>query len=223
MEKYGFIYIWQDRKRKMWYIGRHWGTEDDGYICSSPRMRATYRRRPTDFKRRIIERVESRSQLAEAEHRWLQMIPDEELGVRYYNLSNNQPGHWTDDPQRNDRVKDKIKARHHGKRWITNGLESKMLFLGDEMPDGWAYGYHRKNTKEERQKQSDAQRGRSFSEEHRANIGKANRGKTRTPEHRAKISRSNMGRPGTMTGRKHTPEARAKMRRPREKKHVEST
>lgn len=27
MEKYGFVYIWYDRKRKMYYIGSHYGTE----------------------------------------------------------------------------------------------------------------------------------------------------------------------------------------------------
>ena len=44
MEKYGFVYIWYDKKRKMYYIGSHWGTDDDGYICSSNRMRDAYRR-----------------------------------------------------------------------------------------------------------------------------------------------------------------------------------
>ena len=33
MEKYGFVYLWYDRKRKMFYIGSHWTTETDGYIC----------------------------------------------------------------------------------------------------------------------------------------------------------------------------------------------
>ena len=54
MEKYGFVYIWRDRKHKMFYIGCHWGTEDDGYVCSSNRMRNAYNRRPNDFKRKII-------------------------------------------------------------------------------------------------------------------------------------------------------------------------
>ena len=35
MEKYGFVYIWFDRKHKRYYIGCHWGHEDDGYVCSS--------------------------------------------------------------------------------------------------------------------------------------------------------------------------------------------
>lgn len=83
----GFIYIWYDRKRKMFYVGSHLGAKDDGYICSSRRMLITYNKRPHDFKRRIIERVSANfSSLREAEHRWLQMIKIGELGKRYYNV-----------------------------------------------------------------------------------------------------------------------------------------
>ena len=39
MEKYGFVYIWYDRKHKRYYIGCRWGTENDGYICSSSWMK----------------------------------------------------------------------------------------------------------------------------------------------------------------------------------------
>lgn len=35
MEKHGFVYIWFDKKKNMFYIGSHWGHEQDGYICSS--------------------------------------------------------------------------------------------------------------------------------------------------------------------------------------------
>ena len=68
MEKYGFIYIWRDRKHKRYYIGSHWGTEDDGYICSSPWMSQAYKHRPNDFKRRILQRVcSNRKDLLELE------------------------------------------------------------------------------------------------------------------------------------------------------------
>jgi hypothetical protein len=50
MEKYGFVYIWYDRKRKMYYVGSHWGTIEDGYICSSNRMRDAYREDPKILK-----------------------------------------------------------------------------------------------------------------------------------------------------------------------------
>src|SRR6185437_3843003 len=87
MEKYGFVYIWRDSKRKMFYIGSHWGTEDDGYVCSSNRMRNVYKRRPQDFKRRIITRVyTNRKELLEIEEKWLQKI---KVKSRYYNIKYN--------------------------------------------------------------------------------------------------------------------------------------
>jgi len=95
MQKYGFVYIWYDNWRKMYYIGCHWGTEDDGYICSSNRMRDAYRRRPHNFKRRIIARVKTnRTDLLEEEFRWLSMISNHELKIRYYNASKHHFGHW---------------------------------------------------------------------------------------------------------------------------------
>lgn len=42
-EKYGFVYIWRDKKHNRYYIGCHWGTTDDGYICSSPWMKQAYK------------------------------------------------------------------------------------------------------------------------------------------------------------------------------------
>lgn len=91
MEKTGFIYIWYDRKRKMFYIGCHLGSENDGYICSSNRMRDAYRRRPQDFKRRILKRDISRNMILQEEYKWLTLIPKEQLGEKYYNLSKTTP------------------------------------------------------------------------------------------------------------------------------------
>lgn len=86
MNKYGFIYLWYDRKHKRYYLGRHWGTEDDGYICSSTNMRNNYNNRPDDFKRRIIKRVyTSQEDLVLEEQRWLDFIHPKECEVRYYN------------------------------------------------------------------------------------------------------------------------------------------
>lgn len=109
--KTGFVYIWRDRKHGRFYIGSHWGTEDDGYVCSSRWMRNAHRRRPEDFKRRIVARVESgRGDLLAEEHRWLQMIPDEELGSKYYNLTNHLNGHWTTDDGKSLTIKQKLSA-----------------------------------------------------------------------------------------------------------------
>lgn len=88
MQKYGFIYVWYDRRYKRFYVGRHWGTVDDGYICSSNSMRDAHRRRPEDFKRRIVSYVYSSIQnLILEEQRWLDMIISKEANGKYYNKS----------------------------------------------------------------------------------------------------------------------------------------
>jgi phage pi2 protein 07 len=94
--KYGIVYLWYDRKHKRFYLGCHWGTEDDGYICSSSWMKKAYKRRPQDFKRRILKRVyDSREALLEEEYKWLKNIKPEELGTRYYNVENRKFNHWS--------------------------------------------------------------------------------------------------------------------------------
>ena len=83
----GFIYIWLDRKRFKFYVGSHWGKPGDGYVCGSWRMMKAYRKRPDTFRRRIIAVVMTdRNDLRKEEQRWLDMIADGDLGVRYYNI-----------------------------------------------------------------------------------------------------------------------------------------
>lgn len=108
--EYGFVYIWYDRKYKRYYVGCRWGSEDDGYICSSSWMKASYKKRPDDFKRRIIARVyTNRSDLHEEEYRWLSMMKLEELhGPRYYNIYNHHFSHWSADNKKQLSVKEKI-------------------------------------------------------------------------------------------------------------------
>jgi hypothetical protein len=110
-EKYGFVYIWFDRKHKRYYIGMHWGTEDDGYVCSSNWMRDAYKRRTTDFKRKILERVyTNRNDLYHREKYWLSLIKENELKVRYYNLSKNVNDTWLNEENIISR-KEKISIR----------------------------------------------------------------------------------------------------------------
>ena len=95
MEKYGFVYIWFDRKHKRYYIGSHWGTEDDGYVCSSSWMMQAYKLRPNDFKRRILTRIyDGKKLLLEEEYKWLSLIEDAELKSKYYNVTKHKNGHW---------------------------------------------------------------------------------------------------------------------------------
>ena len=94
--KYGFVYIWRDRKYKRFYIGSHWGTKEDGYVCSSTWMRQAYSYRPEDFKRRILTEVyTSRKDLLEMEQHWFNMIKPEEIRHRYYNLNIKTTAHWS--------------------------------------------------------------------------------------------------------------------------------
>jgi hypothetical protein len=85
---YGFVYIWFDRKRRMFYIGSHHGSKDDGYLGSSQRFLRAIKKRPKDFKRRIIEKIliDDSSITRRRETVWLQKIDSVCLGDRYYNL-----------------------------------------------------------------------------------------------------------------------------------------
>lgn len=145
---YGFVYIWFDRKHNRYYIGSHWGKIEDKYICSSNWMRDAYNRRKQDFKRKIISIVISnRKQLLLEEYKWLSMIKTEELGKRYYNLTQYHPGHWTTDDNKILEVGKKISVSNKGR------------FTGDKNP---FYGKKhtektRKIIKEKRKLQTDTE------------------------------------------------------------------
>jgi hypothetical protein len=128
MEKYGFVYIWYDCYRKRFYIGCHWGAENDGYICSSSNMLKAYKRRPHDFKRKILKRIyTNKKDLLEEEHRWLSFIKDEELKIKYYNLHNHKFGHWT---THDSNTKEDISRRAREKQkqyWLDHPEEYKEL------------------------------------------------------------------------------------------------
>ena len=112
MEKYGFVYIWFDVYRKMYYIGSHWGTETDGYICSSNRMRDAYRRRSIDFKRKIITKVySSKTDLLKKEYEYLSLIKEKELGNKYYNLTKHLNGHWFTEEEKAKTLSEKISIK----------------------------------------------------------------------------------------------------------------
>lgn len=116
-EKYGFVYIWRDKKNNRYYVGCHWGTIDDGYICSSNWMRDAYRRRPSDFRRRIIITNLTRKEMYLEEQRMFSMIKPEELKTRYYNLRLNttlEP--WHMNPNKTLSVGEKISKAKKGKK-----------------------------------------------------------------------------------------------------------
>lgn len=117
MEKYGFVYIWYDCKHKRYYIGSHWGTVDDGYVCSSSWMKNSYKRRPQDFRRRILKKVFSnRKDLLVIENHYLSMIKLDEIKRKYYNLTNKIKDHWTTDDIKFKKVSEKISNSLKGRK-----------------------------------------------------------------------------------------------------------
>lgn len=142
----GFVYLWYDRKHKRYYVGSHWGTEDDGYVCSSPWMKQAYVRRPDDFKRRILERVTTnRKDLLISEGRWLAMMKDCELRKRYYNMSSHESNHWTTCEDTRS-IKEKISASSKGKIIVTNGVDELRLWPHEDIPEGWVRGHKPRKT-----------------------------------------------------------------------------
>lgn len=204
MEKEGFIYIWFDRKRKMFYIGCHWGTIDDGYVCSSNRMRNAYYRRPNDFKRRILKKGIKREDLLSEEYRYFEMMKEEELGKRYYNLNKHHFGHWFIAESSNLSTRQKLseasKRLHQDPTYKERYLEGRK-----KMPP---------QTQEQIAKRSKSNTGKKRSEETKRKIGDAHRGKICGPlsdEHRQKVSDALKGNKNPFYGKQHDPELKKRM------------
>ena len=81
-----FTYLWFDKNRKMFYIGMHEGTPNDGYVSSSRWFNGEQQFRSNDFIRKILKIFDNRSSAITEEARLLSMIKDSEYGKRYYNL-----------------------------------------------------------------------------------------------------------------------------------------
>lgn len=199
MEKYGFVYIWYDRKHRRYYIGSHWGTEKDGYLCSSSWMKRSYKRRPQDFKRRILKIVNIRSNLLETEQIYLSMIKDHELKNRYYNLTNKIRGNWSHDSNKNLSVKQKISNSLKGKK-LSDDHKRKI----SESKAGKALSSETKN------RISDSSKGKLVSDEFRKKMSETNKGKILSSDHKRKISESNLGI-SRNSGKKHSEETRNKI------------
>lgn len=75
-----FIYVWFNTVKRRFYIGKHHGSINDGYVCSSKIMLRDYKRNPEHFKRRIIQYVNDidGNQILQAELKWLGMVKDSE-------------------------------------------------------------------------------------------------------------------------------------------------
>jgi hypothetical protein len=151
---FGFVYIWRDCLAKRFYIGSHKGNVDDGYICSSTRMLAEYRKRPDDFKRRILQFSYLDNDLLVIEQHWLDLIPRNEFGKKYYNYSTKARGfHFSSEISKKE-VVEKIRIANTGKK-SSNETKSKIS----------AYVTNRFSDPEERRKQSIRLTGKKASPE----------------------------------------------------------
>lgn len=160
MEKYGFVYIWYDAKHKRYYVGCHWGHINDGYICSSSNMKSAYKRRPQDFKRRILKtNIDDKKNLLNEEYNWLKMIKKEELGKRYYNLHNYHFNHWSSNKDSKLTIGQKISNSPLRNKRISEGNKGKI------------------RSKEVREKNKKANLGKKLSEETKLKISISLRGK----------------------------------------------
>lgn len=129
--KYGIVYLWYDKKYKRYYIGCYWGTENDGYICSSSWMKKSYKKRPQDFKRKILSIIKTnKKDLLQEEYKWLSLIKEEELGKKYYNLNNHKFNHWSSDNITKSTISEKI-SKHH-KETPNFGKWNKGKILSEE-------------------------------------------------------------------------------------------
>ena len=131
MSESGLVYLWFDRKHKRFYIGSHWGSVDDGYVSSSRWMRKAYRRRPADFKRRILVTITTtRHDLLVEEARWLRMIKPSEIKVRYYNVKTKGDHLWFANPDDLLTVGQKISKALKGKKYGPRPERSMAISLG---------------------------------------------------------------------------------------------
>jgi len=163
-EKYGFVYLWYDRKHKRYYVGCHWGYVDDGYICSSNWMRKSYRKRPKDFKRRILKTNLDREEMYIVEQKYLDMQKPEEKKIRYYNLNTKNGNLWHKYPDSVKTIGQKISYSKKGKS------------TGPCSPEKAAKISAAKKAK-----------NRKFTEEHKEKLRQAKLGKKLSPEHREKV------------------------------------
>ena len=200
MEKYGFVYLWYDKKNKRYYVGCHWGTEDDGYICSSNWMRKSFSRRPQDFKRRILKRIyTNRKDTFIAEDFYLGQIKDSELKHRYYNVSNKPKEHWSGDNEKYKKISLKASVSH----WSKTRTPEEVQEIKDKISKA---GKGKKRSEEFKKMVSETSRGRKHSDETKQKISEAHKGKVFSEERREKCATYGM------LGKKHSEETKEKMR-----------
>jgi hypothetical protein len=119
-----FVYIWFDKSRKMFYVGQHSGTYDDGYTTSSKWLRGEIKYRPYDFKRRIIKSFPTKNEAQKYEGYLLTLITESEWSLKYYNSKQGKPKGikpWNAGKKQTPEHNQKISGARRGNRGATKG------------------------------------------------------------------------------------------------------
>jgi hypothetical protein len=82
-----FVYLWINKDTDRKYIGKHKGTTDDGYVCSSDSMLEEYNDCPSRFIRTILA-YGTDQEMHELETMLLLQLKASKSEL-FYNLSNN--------------------------------------------------------------------------------------------------------------------------------------
>lgn len=88
-----FIYLWEDKIYKKFYIGSHIGNIEDGYLFSGIDIKKEYAERPFDFERTILSYhiTQSMIEIRNIEKEYLQKY-DVENNESFYNRTNESYG-----------------------------------------------------------------------------------------------------------------------------------
>ena len=129
----GFVYIWYDRKRKLFYIGSHMGNLEDGYIGSNTRLQRSYKKRPEDFKRRILYFHLSTisKELLLKEQEFLDRIKHEELHLKE-NIQNNTTRYYNIKPTASG-LSGKVASKLKKEWWDSDASNEWRIKLSENM------------------------------------------------------------------------------------------
>lgn len=86
MNHEAFVYVWINTENNMYYIGKHKGSEDDGYISSGKHFLIAYNANPHVFKREIVFRG-THNEVRQEETRRINEAIRESGYDRIYNLT----------------------------------------------------------------------------------------------------------------------------------------
>ena len=130
--RFGFVYLWYDKKQKKFYLGSHLGLPEDGYVGSNHRLKCAYKSRPETFKRRILESHINITpkQLLQREQLWLDLIQTNELSVRYYNekkvaAGGNIVGNLPKEKKKQHAIKSGIASKKYWDNISSNEMEKR--------------------------------------------------------------------------------------------------